>query len=290
VIPWRFFPSCFLSWAPLSFFFAETRRLLRFSCKHYKAQARGSIGIRPMKSFLENFGAVLGIVTISLLLLSVTHEYGYFWIIGSRLQSLLTTGDYFANAILWLPWFAFLAYWYTYQVVAGGTVRYKYFTEVKESHARAVWIFIVVVLPIAGAFVLREAVFWLVASSLSILWLTYGASRLPFVAETDETKLTLHRIMMMIPPIAVLSFAYGLVQGVSDLRSKAEPYTVQMKSGETMNGGLLRTFDKGILFRNIADGRVEFLRWDEMIKLNRDAPEVMQSTLLCHWFGLVCPK
>jgi hypothetical protein len=243
-----------------------------------------------MKSFLENSGAVLGIVTISLLLLSVTHEYGYFWFIGSRLQSLLTTGDYFANAILWLPWFAFLAYLNTYQVVASGTVRYKHFTEVKDGYAKAVWILIVIVLPIASALVLKEIAFWFAASSLSILWLTYGAPRLPFVAETDETKRTLHKIMMMIPPIAVLSFVYGLVQGVSDLKSKAEPYTVQLKSSETMNGGLLRTFDKGILFRNIADGRVEFLRWDEMIKLNRNAPEVMRSTLLCDWFGLVCSK
>jgi hypothetical protein len=57
-----------------------------------------------MKAFLDNFAAILGAVTVSLLLLSVTHEYGYFWIVGSRFQTFLTTSDYFSNAILWLPW------------------------------------------------------------------------------------------------------------------------------------------------------------------------------------------
>jgi hypothetical protein len=56
-----------------------------------------------MKTFLDNFAAVLGSATIALLLLSVSHEYGYFWIVGSKFQTFLSTTDYFSNAILWVP-------------------------------------------------------------------------------------------------------------------------------------------------------------------------------------------
>ncbi len=56
-----------------------------------------------MKALLDNFAAVLGSATIGLLLLSITHEYGYFWVVGSKFQTFLTTTDYFSNAILWVP-------------------------------------------------------------------------------------------------------------------------------------------------------------------------------------------
>ena len=56
-----------------------------------------------MKAFLENFGTVLGAVTAALLLMSVVHEYGYFWPIGRHFQTFVTTSDYFVNAVVWLP-------------------------------------------------------------------------------------------------------------------------------------------------------------------------------------------
>jgi hypothetical protein len=56
-----------------------------------------------VKAFLENFAAILGAATVTLLLMSICHEYGYFWSIGSRFQTFLTTTDYLANGVLWLP-------------------------------------------------------------------------------------------------------------------------------------------------------------------------------------------
>jgi len=56
-----------------------------------------------MKAFLDHFAAVLGAVTVALLLMSVSHEYGYFWAVGRHFQTFLATSDYFSNAVLWLP-------------------------------------------------------------------------------------------------------------------------------------------------------------------------------------------
>jgi hypothetical protein len=42
-----------------------------------------------MKAFLDHFAAILGVVTITLLLMSVSHEY-----VGRHFQSFLTTSDY----------------------------------------------------------------------------------------------------------------------------------------------------------------------------------------------------
>src|SRR5437773_8979157 len=63
-----------------------------------------------MKAFLEHFAAVVGVVTAAILAMSLCHEYGYFWSIGPQFQTLLTTSDYFANSVLWLPLALFAAY------------------------------------------------------------------------------------------------------------------------------------------------------------------------------------
>ena len=56
-----------------------------------------------MKAFLDHFAAILGALTVTLLALSISHEYGYFLLIGRNFQTLLTTSDYLANSVLWLP-------------------------------------------------------------------------------------------------------------------------------------------------------------------------------------------
>jgi len=51
-----------------------------------------------MKAFLDHFGAILGALTVALLTMSASHEYGYFLVVGQHFQTLLTTTDYIATA------------------------------------------------------------------------------------------------------------------------------------------------------------------------------------------------
>jgi hypothetical protein len=79
-----------------------------------------------VKAFLDNFAAILGATTAALLLVSVMHEYGYFWIVGSRFQTFLSTTDYFSNAILWLPWLFVMLYSYVDWDVLLGKRKYGF--------------------------------------------------------------------------------------------------------------------------------------------------------------------
>ena len=56
-----------------------------------------------MKEFLDRFAAIVAIVTFSIVVLSLCHEYGYFFSVGRQFQAFISTSDYFANATLWLP-------------------------------------------------------------------------------------------------------------------------------------------------------------------------------------------
>ena len=52
-----------------------------------------------MKAFLDHFGAILGALTVALLTMSASREYGYFLVVGQHFQTLLTTTDYIANGV-----------------------------------------------------------------------------------------------------------------------------------------------------------------------------------------------
>ena len=63
-----------------------------------------------MKAFLDQFAAILGAATVTVLLMSVCHEFGYFTLIGRHFQTLLSTTDYLANGVVFLPLASFFAY------------------------------------------------------------------------------------------------------------------------------------------------------------------------------------
>jgi hypothetical protein len=241
-----------------------------------------------VKGLLDNLAGTLAALTVGLLLLSVVHEYGYFWIIGSRLQTFLTTSDYFANAIVWLPFFILLMYFALDRDMLKGKNNFVRFGRIRGVKLKLLWLSVVVGIPIITLFVLQEGALWSTAGIISVLWYAYGVDRLPFANAEDETKRIAHRFMAMIPVIALFTFAWGLEQGVGDLKNTSEPYAVSLKSGEEQSGILLRTFDKGILFRTLAESQVEFLKWDQINKLYRTAPPVWQRSLLCRYFGVLC--
>ncbi len=56
-----------------------------------------------MKAFFEHFAAILGAATLALLVVSVSHEYGYFSSVGRQFQTFLTTTDYLSNSVPYLP-------------------------------------------------------------------------------------------------------------------------------------------------------------------------------------------
>ena len=151
-----------------------------------------------MKGFLDRFAAILGAVTVGLLLLSVIHEYGYFLIIGSRLQALLTTSDYFANAIVWLPFFAIMTYGYLdIDALKGGT-KFGKFGEMRGIIGKLVWLGLVVGFPIFFLLFFEELSLWMTAVILCGLWFAYVARRLPFSGEEDDRRYA-HRFLVLMP-------------------------------------------------------------------------------------------
>jgi hypothetical protein len=63
-----------------------------------------------VNELLDRITGILAAATVSIIALSVCHEYGYFLSVGRYFQSLLVPSDYSANAIFYLPFALFIAY------------------------------------------------------------------------------------------------------------------------------------------------------------------------------------
>jgi hypothetical protein len=242
-----------------------------------------------MKAFLDHFAAILGAATIALLLMSVTHEYGYFWIIGRHFQTFLTTSDYFSNAVLWLPFSLFLLYGYLDWDVMFGRRRY---TPLGLNWGTVLWVLIWIGFPIAAFFYLplNSASVLTYALPIVLFWLMYGTQLLPF-ADTDSDLLRhVRRLLVVAPVVMLMLFGWGVSHGLIDLRSFSEPYTLEMKEGGRLQRILLRTFDKGILVRNPVDSRIEFVKWDGIERINRFSAPPSDAPPSCSWFGINCPE
>jgi hypothetical protein len=241
-----------------------------------------------MKAFLDHFAAILGAATIALLLMSVSHEYGYFWIIGRHFQTFLTTSDYFSNAVLWLPFMLFLLYGFLDWDVMFGRRRYA---PLGLDWGTAFLVLLWVVGPIAAFFYfpLTSTSPFTYVVPIVVIWLMYGIRLLPF-ADTDSDLLRHgRRVLVVAPVVLIVLFGWGVWHGLTDLRSFSEPYTLEMKEGGRLQRILLRTFDKGILVRNPVDSRIEFAKWDGIERVSRFSAPPSDAPPSCS-FGINCPQ
>jgi hypothetical protein len=88
---------------PLSLF-----RITAVPSRFFCGRAKRACG--SDKPVLDKFPTIITASTFFVLVLAVTHEWGYFWVIGTHFQTLMSPSDYLSSGLLWLPylgiWFA----------------------------------------------------------------------------------------------------------------------------------------------------------------------------------------
>jgi len=86
-----------------------------------------------------------------------------------------------------------------------------------------------------------------------------------------------------------LMLGYGISSGYSDLRKTTDVYAVNQKEQQgTRQLVLLRSFEKGILVRDVSARRLEFIRWESINSISRLLSVEKSVGYLCLWFGISC--
>jgi hypothetical protein len=244
-----------------------------------------------VKAFLEHFAAVVGSVTVVILAMSLCHEYGYFWSIGPQFQTLLTTSDYFANGILWLP----------FGLVAANS--WIDWSQLKEAPTlptdwkkKSTWIWAAAGVPIFGwsfatftwpiEFLTAVNIMIIVVFLWSLRWRVYAAK----VENLEEPfNVFARQLIRLGPPLLILMFLYGSIDAGIDLKRVDHPYAFYFKDNNVPQLRIfLRNFEKGALVRNAMNDSLEFYKWDSIVSVTRHAPD-QPKKLICSLFDLWCP-
>jgi hypothetical protein len=244
-----------------------------------------------MKSFLENFAAILGVFTIIVLAMSWSHEYGYFWSVGRQFQTFLTTSDYLTNDVLWLPLALFLVYnwvdWHRFKEEGPPPIDWK-------SKGTWVWLAVGALIFILSALALTWPLPSLYALNvllaMSIAWSYLWRGYVPTIELEEPWKYLVRQAVRFGPPLMMGMFIYGSIDANIDLTRMDNPYAFEFRN---QNGKVLRVFlrnfDKGVLVRDAIENRIEFYRWDDITVISKVASKPSR-TLQCWAFGWRCDE
>ena len=242
-----------------------------------------------MKSFLDHFAAILGLATIALIVIAVTHEYGYFAIVGRHFQTVLTTTDYFSNSVVWLPYVIFMVWGIEWHRLREAPVPKRNWKRWQE------WIWPIIV---ALCFVwLIVTATWppsalLMISLATAILFVWGRVWQTFYQRIDwledEVQAVAKHLVRVGPPFLLVVFVWGAVNASSDLQSTENTYFFQLKNHDKSEVKIfLRSFDKGVLLKDYTSSFIEFHRWEEVVLIEK-VPAGTTRTLLCKFFD-VCP-
>jgi hypothetical protein len=245
-----------------------------------------------VKVFLDHFAAIVGSLTVVLLLMSISHEYGYFLLMGQEFQTLLTPTDYLANGVLWLPVALATAY---------GAIDWNKLKEVPKAEKRDwknwrtyIWPIFLAVFVIFSFLTMTWppnifSIYFLGGVFVFIWSRTWPGLCSSLPQSLEELALIQRQIVRIGPPLLFILFLLGAISAVQDLESPSDPYTVRFKTSDQNDTRIfLRSFDKGILVRNPQTQKVEFQKWDNVVTLEKQ-PHKQTSTLMCGLFE-ICPK
>jgi hypothetical protein len=248
--------------------------------------------IEPVKWIFDSFTKLLGLLSFCLIAATTVHDWGYFYIVGSKFRSIQTTYDYFAYAIEWMPplFLLVLVAWgisdfSTRKLAARAAEGLSGQAERRFRQRRFVYVLLL---------------FFLASVSLMIFVLLPYPRNLPGLVLTILAILTLVFVyavksvvqysLIFAASVALIYFV-GLAEGIGDvtreIRTASNVHTMQLKGMIERHVMLLRTFEKGILIRNPSNDRVEFIRWDQVEMLShRASPDLQPGG--CRWLGLFC--
>jgi hypothetical protein len=245
-----------------------------------------------MKEFLENFASILAAATISMLVLAVCHELGYFWLVGYEFQALLTTTDYLMNAIFWLPFALYFAYtWIDW---------WKFKDEPPEIQKRwrerdwGEWVWPAMCFIGVSLIIFTMSwppSLWSIYTIIGVMvffwsrtWRKYAPTGLP-----EPFNGVARTLVRLGPPAMFGVFVWGWVSAETDLARTDNAYIYRFKGrAESELRIPLRSFDKGQLVRNPVANRIEFRRWEQIDEVSKPQRERSRS-MACFFFD-ICPK
>lgn len=242
------------------------------------------------------FGYYAGIFTTLAVCLSVTHEYAYFSIIGSKFGHMLTTRDYLSIVVEWAP-ATFIGF--IVGIVAAillrrvergmtedeliSTAPYPKFTKYfRKSSDWALLAGVPVISVLAVIFGPNDSL-----ASVGLLGVYFWGALCLYLFSHQSTGSTLPirvKVTLLLGPNFILiSYLFGISHAYADLRVNDGRYAVNLHDGRSLHSDkLLRLLDSGVLFR--VESQVTFQPWSQISSLSATVEPYERKIRICQYW------
>lgn len=250
-----------------------------------------------IQSILDSASKVIALLSFSILILTVVHDWGYFWVVGLRFQSMQSPYDYLANSIEWLPYHLASG---LLTVLLGFILMTiekdpKYFWGVrsrKERRTAEKAFFALSVLTVIAAIFLsrfRISAFALLLSNAYAMLLALLVRFTGFLTWFPAARTRAARNVLLLPSLVLISFGLGANAAEDAVQSTTSVYRLDLKNSASMSVTLLRSMEKGALIWDGAVQRATLIRWDQIERISRVVGDhKREEALACSWFGFFC--
>ena len=212
--------------------------------------------------------------------------------VGRHFQTLLTTTDYFANSILWLPYVVWMIWsWGEWSKLRAPLPKKRNWKNWRE------WIWPIFIALFFGCYSLVLTwppgffhVLMIMGVTVFVWARVWEKFYRPFVWLGEDLRPIVRELVLTGPPVLFIVFFWGLANAASDLERSEDTYIIRLKNSEYSEAKIfLRSFDKGILLKDRTSDFIEFHKWDEVLNIERLVPP-KSSTFMCYLFEWCPPK
>ncbi|WP_137043104.1 hypothetical protein [Pseudolabrys sp. FHR47] len=234
---------------------------------------------------LEKAATFITVSTVLIIALSSGHELGYFYRLGGNFfQTFITASDYFANAALWAPFalITIISWWH-----------WKWVWEAPPSVPTRDWrtwvLPALIVIPPILVFIFGvESLKLLYLIAFVYLWLVVFEKILPLQG-VNGFPAEIRLLLRGSGPAFAALFYLGYISASGDMIVSKEPYILKLKDAhDSILRVPLRNFDKGVLFRDPVNNRIEFIPRENIESLGKMSFAERGTPLSCRWFAINC--
>lgn len=251
-----------------------------------------------MNDFLDSVPKAVGLFSVSVLVLSVFHEAGFYYAVGGGFGRLVSTADYLSGAVAWIPETIYVCFVAIVVALVVNQSKYNFaFKYPGEAIPEAIsekimfWMYAsTLILAVVATFIGPPSAF--VDTQFALVWVVfyvwiataaYLIRKISFIESLPRTA----RVMLAVVPILITNSWIAGVAEAYRVFFRLQPVFTIMSGDDERHVNLLRSFDKGVLVRDPVRASVELIRWDKIAKLSTPSTPRNRS-LICVFTGYTC--
>ena len=242
--------------------------------------------------FFTKIPSHIALISTLLLALSIVHELFYFWIVGPGFIEFISASDYLVLALDWSP--AVLVGMIISFIPNIPTLLYKikptFSTSFKILNTIPYFLIFITCLiyQFFGTIDFRGTNFSLITSAIWTFIIIYTVLRNKITLDFRKLGRFTFVFIVYFPLCLFVSAGTGFDSAVKDISSTTATHELLLKDSKLRNIIIIRNINRGLIYKNLQDNRIEFVEWSNVLQISGNTIFVDRRSYSCIYLSINC--